>query len=227
MEVQIMDQLISIVEKEKKVTTYKFALLRAVVEIVTEEGGFVSKKGSKVEIPMGLVIERWLLYYYALVDTALDIPQINSANTNLAFYANLLAVVTYYQSNGGREQLERDLTKHCVPGRIATDVFKLCVAIDKTIRSNPVKRFGSSIVENRATTIFATTKSKWEEPAQLNKDWLVQNGGMLSMDMDYYQAFKTFGKEAKYMNNLLHHWALFSKDLNQTLTVEDILGVLR
>ncbi len=33
------------VEKEKNVITYKFTLLRAVVEIVMEEGGSVSKKG--------------------------------------------------------------------------------------------------------------------------------------------------------------------------------------
>lgn len=227
MEAQIIDQLINIIEKEKKTTTYKFALLRAVIEIVIDDSLVLSKKGSKVEIPMGLVVEKWILYYYNIGSAALEIPQIKGAATKLAFYEYLIPLINYYQSNGGREQLQKDLNTHCIPEVIAETFFKLCISIDKTIVSNPVKRFGSSVGKEMTTTIFTTTKSKWEQGSQLNRRWLIEQQRSLIIDLDYYQAFRAFGREPKYMDNLLHHWALFSRESNKELTIDYILQVLK
>jgi len=44
-------------------TTYKFALLRALIEISTEaDQHLICETEEQVVFPLGLIIEKWLLY---------------------------------------------------------------------------------------------------------------------------------------------------------------------
>jgi len=64
----------TILRRDSKDTTYKFALLRALIEISTEADQHLSRETEDhVVFPLGLIIEKWLLYYYPLIEK--ELPQ--------------------------------------------------------------------------------------------------------------------------------------------------------
>ncbi|MGB7788860.1 hypothetical protein [Methanoregula sp.] len=63
----------TIIERDSKDTTYKFALLRGAVEISQEYQHLKHRNGNRIEFPLGLLIEKWLLYYYPFIES--NIPQ--------------------------------------------------------------------------------------------------------------------------------------------------------
>ena len=63
----------TIIERDSKDTTYKYALLRGAVEISQEYQHLKHENGDRIEFPLGLLIEKWLLYYYPFIES--DIPR--------------------------------------------------------------------------------------------------------------------------------------------------------
>jgi hypothetical protein len=51
-----------IIERDSKATTYKYALLRGVIDIIQDNSPYISVAENRVHIPTGLLIEKWLLY---------------------------------------------------------------------------------------------------------------------------------------------------------------------
>ena len=74
-----------IIERDSKSTTYKYALLRGTIDIIQDNSPFIKINREVVEIPLGLLIEKWMLYYYPILDSDVLIPQINGVNSKLAF----------------------------------------------------------------------------------------------------------------------------------------------
>lgn len=81
---QVFYNISKIIERDSKSTTYKFALLRGVIDIIQENSPYIRMVDNRVHIPTGLLIEKWLLYYYPILESKIIIPQING-ETNLAF----------------------------------------------------------------------------------------------------------------------------------------------
>ena len=81
---QVFYNISKIIERDSKTTTYKFALLRGVIDIIQDDSPYISFAKNRVQIPTGLLIEKWLMYYYPILQSQTSIPQINGA-TNLAF----------------------------------------------------------------------------------------------------------------------------------------------
>ena len=71
----------TIIERDSKDTTYKFALLRGVIEISQEHEGLGRVSETEVEFPLGLLVEKWILYYYPLIESDVLIPQQRSGES--------------------------------------------------------------------------------------------------------------------------------------------------
>ena len=65
-----------IIERDSKATTYKFALLRGVIEIIQDNSPYISVIDNRAQIPTGLLIEKWLIYYYPILQS----QNLNPAN---------------------------------------------------------------------------------------------------------------------------------------------------
>ncbi|MGB6084909.1 hypothetical protein [Moheibacter sp.] len=81
---QVFYNISKIIERDSKSTTYKFALLRGVIDIIQENSPYIRIEDNRLYIPTGLLIEKWLLYYYPILESQTIIPQING-EANLAF----------------------------------------------------------------------------------------------------------------------------------------------
>jgi hypothetical protein len=67
--------LAKIIERDSKDATYKFALLRGNIEIIQENDHYKSVELDRVNFPIGLLILKWIDYYYPIISSEIFIPQ--------------------------------------------------------------------------------------------------------------------------------------------------------
>ena len=74
-----------VVFRDQKSSTYKLALLRALIRIADGAGGFarLAGDGKHIELPFGLVSLFWVRAFQPLIDS--DLPQHPSGNARLSF----------------------------------------------------------------------------------------------------------------------------------------------
>lgn len=74
-----------VVFRDQKSSTYKLALLRALIRIADGAGGFarLDGDGKHIELPIGLVALFWVRAFQPLIDN--DLPQHPSGNARLSF----------------------------------------------------------------------------------------------------------------------------------------------
>lgn len=73
---EVFSNISKIIERDSKFSTYKFALLRATIDVIQDNSPYIKINLGKVVIPTGLLVEKWLLYYYAIIESEVRIPQI-------------------------------------------------------------------------------------------------------------------------------------------------------
>lgn len=96
MDQQTFKHINQILARDNKSSTYKFALLRGTIDLIEENSPFIAIKDNRAHFPINLMVEKWLLYYYPLM----NVPQINSS-TQLALAPLLKEVVDAYELQGG------------------------------------------------------------------------------------------------------------------------------
>lgn len=69
-----LKDLAKIIERDSKDSTYKYALLRGTIEIIQEHNQYKKVTGSEVSFPLGLLILKWIEYYYPILSNRVFIP---------------------------------------------------------------------------------------------------------------------------------------------------------
>ncbi len=125
------------IERESKYASYKFALLRGIIEIIQEYDHLkIERDTGKVLFPLGLLIEKWILYYYPLIES--NIPQIYGKK-DIIFKKELEFFIKRYKNNGGFLQFYNDYRYSKLE---ADEIIKLFKKIKLAIYSGPMKYLG-------------------------------------------------------------------------------------
>ena len=97
-----MDQIETIINRDKKTATYKLALLRALCDIAQTSYRQVRwYADDTVSLPLGLIAEKWLYYYWPLLEADKLLPQIRGAGVSIAFSGELTGLVNRFRKQGG------------------------------------------------------------------------------------------------------------------------------
>lgn len=204
-----------IIERDSKTATYKFALLRGTIDIIMENSPYIEIQENKVIIPTGLLVEKWLLYYYPLFNAQEKIPQI-AKNTNLAFFNKLKPIIEYYETNSGEglSIFYNDLKNKGIPKDILVEFTALVKSVRNTIVTNPMYYIGKS-VNNRYNSIYQEIKgSRKTCKAFHGLAEIISNCGNFSIPLEYYEAFSLFGSFIGGQDSILFKWADFSSNLS-------------
>ncbi|MEX0770239.1 MAG: HNH endonuclease domain-containing protein [Balneolaceae bacterium] len=141
--------LTAILSKDSKDATYKYALLRAMVQCVTDQGPHKGKADNGwISYPFGLLIYYWVLFYYPIFAHKDFIPQKNGETPELrkgrtiAFRREFNKVIEYYRNRGGFPQFRFDLIHDQIPDGIQRGVILLLRKIQHTIKGMPMKHLG-------------------------------------------------------------------------------------
>jgi hypothetical protein len=221
MDQETFKQINQIISRDNKSSTYKFALLRGTIDLINDNSPFITIKGSRVHFPLGLLVEKWLLYYYPLV----DVPQINRS-TKLAFSDELKALVSYYEFRGGFSAFYNDLKSKGIPQDIQPMFLALLRVLASTITKMPMRYIGSSIF-GRHFGLYLYESGRFKKSDTIDIEYLIKSFGTFSIPLEYYQAFQVLGSFISGQDAILFKWATFSVQASgQTFSVMQVLNDL-
>ncbi len=221
---EVFSNISKIIERDSKTTTYKFALLRGVIDIIQDNSPFIIYSNGRVNFPLGLLVEKWMLYYYPIFESSEYIPQING-EANLAFVIQFKKIISEYNSIGGFSAFYNDLKNKGIPKNLHSDFVSLARKIKDTITRMPMKYIGRSI-SNDYYSIFqykSGTKSKISN--SIDAEFLINNFGTFSIPNDYYEAFQVLGSFISGQDSILFKWAEFSVSASRkNLSIEKVVS---
>lgn len=220
---EVFTNISKIIERDSKSTTYKFALLRGVIDIIQDNSPYISFSHDRVHFPLGLLIEKWMLYYYPFLESSTNIPQINGG-ANLAFGTQFRKIIGEYLIRGGFSVFYNDLKNKGIPKNLEADFILLFKKFRETITQMPMRYIGRSI-NDEYYSIFQFETGKKSKANGVDLDFLIKNYGTFSVPRDYYDAFQFLGSFIGGQDSILFKWAEFSVNASgKSLSVDNVLG---
>ena len=119
--------LAKIIERDSKDATYKYALLRGSIEIIQENDNYKRITGETVSFPLGLLVLKWIEYYYPIISSSVFIPQKHgdSKERSIAFRREFEKVISFYSGAENSYPLFYDLKKGIPRPDFAEAVWQL------------------------------------------------------------------------------------------------------
>lgn len=141
-----VDEIEAIISHDRKVTTYKLALLRALCDIAQSDNCSVRwRSDGFVEVPMGLVVEKWLFYFWPIIEEdgtgeEVAIPQMSNGEKGnmILFRKGMRALINWYGGNGGVTAMYRDFTSNSVHPECLPFLREALSKIERAIREGPI-----------------------------------------------------------------------------------------
>ena len=146
-----IDRIESILNSDRKVATYKLALLRALCDIaLTAYSSVEWNADGRVGIALDDIAERWTRYYWPLVESPRFLPQINGeakGSKPIAFRVAFGKLISHYRKLGGLPAFLHETTQGPLdPGPRALYRATL-TKVRATIVKGPVEYAGGALGE--------------------------------------------------------------------------------
>jgi SAM-dependent methyltransferase len=181
-----VDQIEGILNRDKKVATYKLALFRALGELATQEPRCVSwRKDGKVGVPIGRIAEKWLGYYWPIFASERYVPQSQAEGAGsdkpLLFRSAVQALMAPYRhsgEHGGLTAWQLDVLGGRLSQGSASNMRHALAAICRAIKQGPVTFAGGALETgrvfdfDRATSEILMAADIWREVSLLGH-WIV------------------------------------------------------
>ncbi|MGC8660427.1 MAG: class I SAM-dependent methyltransferase [Desulfomonilaceae bacterium] len=148
-----IDEIETIISRDKKDATYKLALLRALCDIARTDLGMVRwGLDGNVRVSLGSIVEKWILYYWPIIeldgpDRKVVIPQKRGMERRvpIAFRKAMRDLIAFYRNQGGLTVWHRDYKSDAVPAEGKPLVDGVVNKIAHTIVVGPVRYSGGSL----------------------------------------------------------------------------------
>lgn len=225
---EIFSNISKIIERDSKVSTYKFALLRGTIDVIIENSPYIRVDKDRVFIPLGLLMEKWMIYYYPLLESKIHIPQIQG-EINLAFENQLRKIIEEYSFRGGFSVFYNDARNKGIPEDLKEDYWNLLKKLRETITKNPMQYIGRSLNSEFYSIYNYERGLRLSRPKSLDLNSIIENFGEFSIPWDYYKVFQILGSFIGGQDSILFKWAEFStKTSKSKISIEKVLsGVLK
>ncbi|HNT08660.1 HNH endonuclease domain-containing protein [Methanoculleus sp.] len=224
----------TIIERDSTDATYKYALLRGVIEICQQSSHLREDDGEQVSFPLGLLVEKWLLYYYPIFAAPAFIPQKNGetpdqdAGKVVSFRKHFMPVIDYYRDRGGISVFYNDYARGTMPAEIQPAFGTLAKAIRTTITKMPMKHLGYSQSKEHYSVFDYDRSYRLSRESPADRTSLIENSGRFFLSRDLCTIFEHFGGFISGEECLLKKWAEFTAaaDRTGTVTEECMLSLL-
>ncbi len=227
----ILKNIIQIIERDSKDSTYKYALMRATIDAIHLYDQWTIKGGQRVIIKTGVITFFWLEYYFPIISNKSFIPQRNGESenaNNLSFRKDFSEITNYYEKNGNFSAFSNDLKKGTIPTHLIPNLKRLIRNITSTITKQPMQYIGQSVNQSHYS-IYQVEESRNNRNLTSDKltlDMIFNEMGSFSIPVEYYEAFKIFGSFLIGKRSILVAWAEFTSGLNNNISINDVLPIL-
>ncbi len=216
LDVQSFIRVSQIIERDSKDTSYKFALLRATIDVISLYDQQIINLNGRVLIPTGLIIERWLWYYYPLIDSNIFLPQKNgepeelTRGKNISFRKYFISLINAYSKYGKFEHFYNDYKKKNLHEEVNVELSHLVADLYKTITSMPMKYIGKSFSKDEYSIYnIEKKKNRIKTGTLISTEILLKEFGSFSIPNDFYLVLKYLGSFISGSNTLINNWANF------------------
>lgn len=238
MDKALFSTLNMILKKDSKDTTYKYALLRALVEISEEaEQHIIREDAGFVVFPMGLIIDRWLYYYYPIIDR--DLPQrngedpVSAVGEKIAFRRDFKELTDYYRSRGGFSAFSMQYRTGKIPGELIPTFIRLLKSLYACIKDNPMRHLGYSVYQDYYQLVSHNRDKlpvymKQSLQDRIDPLWVIEHFGTFRLRKDFFELFRFIGALLIGTETIIQQWAEFTSRANsrQQLPVNEVLDVI-
>lgn len=226
-----LKQLAQIIERDSKDSTYKFALLRGTIDVIQNYHHYRKTDGERMVFPLGLLIIKWIDYYYPLLANEIYVPQRygdQKDKKSIAFRKEFNAVIALYPDSNSSEQLFYDLKKGIIDPERMKIILNLINTLKRIIVNNPMKYIGSAI--QMGGQIYKYQKDAVIPRAQssLQIEWVIQSMGSFSVPIAFYDVLQVVGTFISGTNSIIFKWAEFTSNLSGDvkITTSDMISLL-
>jgi SAM-dependent methyltransferase len=149
-----IDQIEGVLNHDKKSATYKFALLRALAEIASQSQSSVRWLANRqVALPIHYVVEKWIRYYWPLIESRTFIPQINGEQPDkgksIKFRRLMKELILQYENSGGYSGFKIERNKGLLSPNKKKLLDNLVIDIKSAVVQGPVKYSGGALITGR------------------------------------------------------------------------------
>ena len=142
-----LDRIESILNRDKKSATYKLALFRALAELaMTNYNSAVWLPGGLVSIPVLSIVEKWMDFYWPIVESDTFIPQNNGEKLHcakpIAIRRPLRNLIDCYAGKGGQAAFALHYRNNGVPKDAARALTQTERMIRATLIDGPIRHSG-------------------------------------------------------------------------------------
>jgi len=225
----------TIIARDSADATYKYALLRGVIEVCQQSSHLMEvdpDRPDRLWLPLGLLVEKWLLYYYPIFAAPTFIPQKNGetegqeSGKSVSFRRHFIPVIEYYRERGGISVFYNDYFRGQIPDEIQPAFLTLLRAIRTTITGMPMKHLGySQAKEHYSVFNFERPLPRLPVGRPIDRAYLIEHGGRFSVSRELCTVFSYFGSFISGEECLLKKWAAFTAK-TRAVSEERMLSLL-
>ncbi len=218
-----INQIETIISQDKKTATYKFALLRAIADIAQDASSQARWHGQDdVSVPLGLITEKWVLYYWPLLEAERAIRQICSS-TRLAFQPSLEALIAHYRGQNGLTGFYQAFVNDALDGPARGLVDAAFNKVAAAIVNGPVT-FAGGALDGEARFFWHSGKKVAGGKCRSRRE-VLESLGRVHMRADVWREMCLVGHWIAEAIPL--RWAELSFEMNkQSIPLETIIGRL-
>jgi len=209
---EVLRDINYIIENESTSSTYKYALLKAVIHACQKYDHLVElDEKNNVKIPLGLIIESWIVDYMPFVYK--KISQQNNkrvlSNDIEVIYHEIFKELKLTSPNNldfAYKQFILAMQYSSSTTKVRDLFFKLSKKIAKTIVTMPMKHIGKkhySIFKSRSLK-FGHIKIIKEQ--EFNKMFLINNFEYFTLSKDHYNIFRYLGQTLYGTSTIISKW---------------------
>lgn len=226
-----LKQLAQIIERESKDSTYKFALLRGTIDVIQNYHHYRITDGERMAYPLGLLIIKWIDYYYPLLANDIYVPQRNGDQKDkksIAFRKEFNAVIELYPGSNSSEPLLHDLKNGISDSKRMNIILTLIKELKRVIVNNPMKYIGSAVQLGGQIYKYQKDATISRGQNSLRLEWIIQSMGTFSVPIAFYDVLQVVGTFISGTNSIIFKWAEFTSNLTNDvkITTSDMISLL-
>jgi|GEM_PF-820300 len=223
--------LAKIIERDSKDATYKFALLRGTIEIIQENDNYKSAGEQGITFPLGLLVLKWIEYYYPILSSDSFIPQKygDSKSRTIAFRPEFERVIELCPTTRFPDQLFYDLKNGIKdPDKIQT-IKSLVSKIRQTIVKQPMHYLGGAINRGGELYNYNNDVKASRTVTILNLNWIIDTQGTFTIPAELYHVMQVVGSFVTGTHSLIFRWAEFTSRLSREhpVSTSDMIALLK
>ncbi len=209
--------LAKIIERDSKDATYKYALLRGSIEIIQENDNYKVISGDAVSFPLGLLILKWIEYYYPIIGSPVFIPQKHgdSPDRTIAFRREFEKLISFYPGSDNSYPLFYDLKRGINKSDLYEAVLLLVRKIRDTIIRQPMHYIGSAIGRGGEIYRYNRDARRSRYKGMLNTGSVIGDFGTFSIPVEMYHVMQVVGSFVTGTHSLIFRWAEFTSGISK------------